>query len=145
MVNFSNLKIRNKMFLGNSVSLILVVILGVFTYSTTKSLLKSSGMVDHTHVVIENAMDILGAAVNMETGMRGYLLAGEEGFLDPYKGGYKAFVEEIGELKEKVSDNPAQVTLLDEIEQNISQWKTIWKMYTLFIWQFLLQNKPKCS
>lgn len=67
-------------------------------------------------------MDILGAAVDMETGMRGYLLAGEDGFLDPYTNGYKAFKKEVAELKETVSDNPAQVTLLTEIEQNIGEW-----------------------
>ena len=32
-------------------------------------------------------MSIEAAAVDMETGMRGYLLAGQEGFLDPYTDG----------------------------------------------------------
>jgi methyl-accepting chemotaxis protein len=44
----------------------------------------------------------------METGMRGYLLAGKEEFLDPYKGGQKRFFEQIKNLKNTVNDNPAQ-------------------------------------
>ena len=40
--------------------------------------------VTHSYKVIETASAILGAAVDMETGMRGYLLAGEEQFLAPY-------------------------------------------------------------
>ena len=122
-MNFSNLKIKNKMLLGNGLSLLLVATLGFFTFSTTKSLLKTGGIVDHTHVVIESAMDILGAAVNMETGMRGYLLAGKEEFLSPYTSGYQTFIDEVEKLKKTVSDNPAQVTLLGEIEQNISAWR----------------------
>lgn len=122
MIKFSNLKLRSKMFSGNAVALLLVIILGSVTYNTTSNLLKSGEMVNHTHVVIEHAMDILASAVDMETGMRGYLLAGQEGFLAPYTHGYKVFKEEITDLKKTVSDNPAQVTLLTEIEQNIGEW-----------------------
>ena len=121
-MKFKNLKLRSKLFLGNSVILLLVIILGFITFTAIQSLLKTSKMVDHTHVVIEEATDILGAAVDMETGMRGYLLAGKEEFLDPYKQGYQAFHEEAETLKKTVSDNPAQVQLLEEIQQNIDAW-----------------------
>lgn len=118
-----DLRLKSKMYLGNTIILILLMILGGITYFSTKSLLNSSKMVDHTHVVIENAMDILGSAVNMETGMRGYLLAGKEDFLDPYKSGYNHFIKDVDALKITVSDNPAQVKLLDEIKLNILEWK----------------------
>ena len=122
-MKLGDLKLRTKMFSGNVISLLLIIILGGVTFNATNSLLKTGDMVDHTHVVIARASSILASAVDMETGMRGYLLAGEDGFLDPYINGHKVFLEEIGDLKELVSDNPAQVTLLTEIEQNISAWK----------------------
>ena len=53
----------------------------------------------------------------METGMRGFLLAGKEEFLDPYKGGDKHFPDELNKLKQTVNDNPAQVQLLEEMEE----------------------------
>ncbi len=121
-MKFGDLKLRNKMFLGNAIALLLVIILGGITFKTTSNLLKTGDMVNHTHVVIEHAMDILASAVDMETGMRGYLLAGKDGFLAPYTNGYKTFKAEIDGLKKTVSDNPAQVTLLTEIEQNIGEW-----------------------
>ncbi len=121
-MRLGDLKLRTKMFSGNAIVLFLVIILGGITYNTTGHLLESGEKVDHTHVVIEHATTILGSAVDMETGMRGYLLAGQDAFLAPYTNGYKAFKEEINGLKNTVSDNPAQVTLLTEIEQNISEW-----------------------
>lgn len=78
--------------------------------------------VTHTYKVIAQANNILAAAVDMETGMRGYLLAGKEEFLDPYKGGQTKFTKLIGTLRETVNDNPAQVTLLTETEQTIKDW-----------------------
>jgi CHASE3 domain sensor protein len=53
----------------------------------------------------------------METGMRGFLLAGEDGFLDPYRSGQKATYARITALKETVSDNPKQVTRLEEAKR----------------------------
>ena len=79
--------------------------------------------VTHTYGVIGQANDILSAAVDMETGMRGYLLAGQEDFLAPYTGGAKKFYELVASLSETVNDNPAQVKLLAEIEQTIRDWQ----------------------
>jgi len=121
---FKNLSLKLKIVSGSCLPLILVVILGTVCWLGIKSLLTSSNWVDHTHVVIEKAMAIEGAAVDMETGMRGYLLAGQDGFLEPYTNGKQRFSTQIGELKQTVNDNPAQVQLLGEIQDNINAWVT---------------------
>ncbi|MFB3053855.1 MAG: methyl-accepting chemotaxis protein, partial [Alphaproteobacteria bacterium] len=64
-----------------------------------------------------------GSAVDMETGMRGYLLAGKEGFLDPYRGGEKATYEGIAALQKTVDDNPKQVVRLKEVEKVLREWQ----------------------
>ncbi len=78
---------------------------------------KTMGWVDHTHEVLAAAARLVAAAVDMETGMRGYLLAGEDGFLDPYRGGEEATYAGITALQETVNDNPAQVERLAEVER----------------------------
>ena len=79
--------------------------------------------VTHTYEVIEHANTILEAAVDMETGMRGFLLAGQDEFLAPYTDGAKRFHEFVASLSETVNDNPAQVQLLVEAEQTIREWQ----------------------
>ncbi|MGB0372153.1 MAG: CHASE3 domain-containing protein [Opitutales bacterium] len=116
------LDLRLKLILGNCLPLVLFVALGVTSYRSIQSLLDSSHWVDHTHTVIEKAQNVLGSAIDMETGMRGYLLAGKEEFLEPYNGGQKAFSAGIEDLKKTVSDNPAQVELLGEIDATIQAW-----------------------
>lgn len=106
-MKFGDMRLKTKMTFGSSVTLAMFIVVGIVTFISTQSLLDSSRMVNHTHLVIEEAMHILGSAVDMETGMRGYLLAGKEEFLDPYKNGYKGFTERSDELKNTVSDNPA--------------------------------------
>ena len=82
----------------------------------------TTGRVDHTYEVLATVAQLLADAVNMETGMRGYLLAGEESFLDPYNTGKTAFFEDMQALREMVYDNPAQVERLQETETIIRDW-----------------------
>lgn len=122
-MNFSDLSLKAKILLGSSITLILLVIVGVVGLVNLEKLVDTNMWVDHTHKVIRKAKAIEASAVDMETGMRGYLLAGKEGFLDPYKGGWERFGKQVSELKNTVSDNPSQVRLLEEISDNIKTWK----------------------
>ncbi len=121
---FENLKFGTKLLAGYGVVLTLMLFVSVIVFLSIKSLQQDFGMVDHTHKVLAVASTIEAAAVDMETGMRGYLLAGKEGFLEPYKNGKNSFDTLVKSLSETVSDNPAQVTLLKEISSTIGQWQT---------------------
>ncbi|MEM8796360.1 MAG: CHASE3 domain-containing protein [Pseudomonadota bacterium] len=89
-----------------------------------KTMDENAKWVTHTYSVIASANELLSEAINMETGMRGYLLAGKEEFLSPYTSGSERFFAKLDELRQTVSDNPDQVSLLTEIEQNLKAWKT---------------------
>lgn len=121
-MTFKNVPLRYKIALGSGVPLLLMIVLAYVAISSSRSQVATNAMVDHTHKVIQNAMEIEAAAVNMETGMRGYLLAGKEEFLEPYKNGFQQFKDKVSKLKDTVSDNPAQVTRLEEIESTIAGW-----------------------
>ena len=55
--------------------------------------------------------------------MRGYLLAGLDGFLAPYRSGEEATYAGITALQQKVNDNPGQVARLGEVEQVLRDWQ----------------------
>ena len=88
-----------------------------------KQMTENEAWVTHTYQVIGRANQILSYAVDMETGMRGYLLAGQEQFLEPYNGGAEKFYAAVESLQETVSDNPAQVELLAEVKTTIEGWQ----------------------
>ena len=84
---------------------------------------ESRGWVVHTNRVMASAKDIIAAAINMETGVRGYLLSGKDEFLEPFEEGQKKFKVIRLQLQKTVSDNPAQVQLLGEAMETIDDWK----------------------
>jgi len=120
---FGNMKLKTKIMLGGCLPLLLVAALGVVSARSIRSLLETNGWVDHTHEVIAEAKKVEAAAVDMETGARGYFLAGKEEFLAPYTAGAEHFGETIDSLKQAVSDNPAQVALLGEMVDTIGEWR----------------------
>ncbi|KJY74661.1 chemotaxis protein [Vibrio coralliilyticus] len=122
-MNFKNIPLRFKIALGTGAPLILLIFLAFIAITSSRSQVQTSAMVDHTHSVIQQAMKVEAAAVDMETGMRGFLLAGKDEFLEPYSKGQQRFSQLVSQLRNTVSDNPVQVQRLDEIEKTINAWR----------------------
>lgn len=91
--------------------------------TASDTILSAVDMVNHTHEVIESALSIVGSAVDMETGMRGFLLAGQEEFLQPYDAGAQKIESLVRDLSLTVRDNPAQVKRLEKMQAVIETWR----------------------
>ena len=119
---FANLRTKQKILLGICSPLILLVMLGGVAVYGINSITTTNERVSHTHVVLGKAAAIVGSAVDMETGMRGYLLAGKNEFLAPYEGGETATYKGIADLQKTVDDNPGQVARLGKVEKVLREW-----------------------
>ncbi|HKJ37308.1 MAG TPA: GAF domain-containing protein, partial [Anaerolineales bacterium] len=60
--------------------------------------------------------------VDQETGQRGFIITGEESFLDPYNAGQKALDDHIAELRALLRDDPANSNRLDRVESLANDW-----------------------
>ncbi|WP_082363863.1 CHASE3 domain-containing protein [Rhodopseudomonas sp. AAP120] len=87
-------------------------------------LAQNNDMTTHTYKVMENAKMIVSAMVDGETGVRGYLISGEDKFLDPYRASDKLFRTSWDEAKKLTSDNPAQQNRLDQIAASAADWRS---------------------
>jgi CheY-like chemotaxis protein/CHASE3 domain sensor protein len=98
-----------------------VVSAGVFVVMLAY-LITTMNWVEHSERVIGNANQIGKEMVDMETGMRGYLLAGDENFLQPYVVAKPKVAANIAGLAKLVEDNPVQVDRLRTIQYQQQQW-----------------------
>lgn len=100
-----------------------VGIISVLVFAALLSyLMNVIGWVDHTDRVINNANEAVKLSVDMETGMRGFLLTGDEHFLDPYEVAKPRIKAELEGLKALVADNPQQVDRLNRLEALQEAW-----------------------
>jgi len=98
-----------------------VVSAGVFVVLLVY-LVSTMNWVEHSERVIGSANQLSKEMVDMETGMRGYLLAGEEAFLQPYTVSKARAAASLAGLMKLVEDNPTQVDRLRVIQFQQQQW-----------------------
>ena len=77
----------------------------------------AEGWVVHTYKVIDSAQSLISTIEDAETGQRGFLLTGEEHYLEPYRLAAAALPGKLQELKDLTSDNPVQQRRWVEIDQ----------------------------
>ena len=85
-------------------------------------LLSALHWVEHTERVIGKANEMSKLSVDMQTGMRGFLLTSDETYLAPYKIAKASLAVEMASLQKLVADNPPQVDRLKRIEKLQAQW-----------------------
>ena len=61
--------------------------------------------------------------IDLESGMRGYLIAGEEVFLQPYLNGLPVLERGMAELRELLGEDPVQLRKIERLEALHQQWQ----------------------
>jgi len=120
-----NMKFRTQLFLGNGIILLLMIVIAGVVYQSINSLLRTSEWVTFTHEILEQGEALQKLLRDMQTGMRGFLITGQEDFLDPYKKGNERF-EEIITNTQKTISNTSELAELVELLEKIRQIEIQW-------------------
>ncbi|MFT5533434.1 MAG: CheY-like chemotaxis protein/CHASE3 domain sensor protein [Burkholderiaceae bacterium] len=115
--SFRRILSRNITFplIGGGVSALIFVALILYLLSALKT-------VEHSEQVIGNANEISKLAVDMESGMRGFVMSGDENFLSSYETARPRIKVDMAALMVLVSDNATQVARLKMIEKLHADW-----------------------
>jgi PAS domain S-box-containing protein len=101
--------------------LLAAVLAGVFGLETYY-LANSMQEVEHSYQVQTRSRTLLKLLLDMETGLRGYLLTGEEHFLQPYRASATQVDPAMEELARVTNGDPDQQRLVANIEDLYSRW-----------------------
>jgi methyl-accepting chemotaxis protein len=119
----------NNMSIAKKLILCLGTIIGI-TVAANSVILDNAGKVEQSTQINEHTYKVIAAAgamvenmVNQETGYRGYLVSGDQNFLEPYKKGQAGFARAWDEAKALTADNPQQQARLDAIKQLAEAWR----------------------
>ena len=88
--------------------LIFFLVSGSVSYQNITTLWDDNQRIIHSHQVIVAVGDLLSAAQDAETGQRGFLLTGDEKYLEPYNAAQTSLPAKIDEVAEMIRDNPTQ-------------------------------------
>lgn len=102
--------------------LILSVLSAVIFVVLIYNLIAALNWVEHSQKVIGKINEAAKLSTDMESGMRGYLLAGEESFLAPYQSARPQVQSELDSLITMVGDNTFQADRIRKVKSLILQW-----------------------
>jgi methyl-accepting chemotaxis protein len=124
MLMLANRTIAQKISAGFGVIILIIcVLIGVARNGFSK-IDETTQWNIHTYKVLEGASTLLISLTNVETGMRGFALSGQDDFLGPLLSGKASFEKAWSELKGLTSDNPVQQKRLDDIKAIQQRWMT---------------------
>ena len=106
--------------IGAGSLVILLVLSAGLGYWNTVQLRENAAWVSHTDEVLDALESVLSTMQDAETGQRGYLITGEDQYLEPYNVALVAVEKNIQRVKHLTEDNPRQQARIPLLEEQIS-------------------------
>jgi signal transduction histidine kinase/CHASE3 domain sensor protein len=103
------------------VPVVLVAFISILAYGRARSVVADVQEVERSHQVLEESSGMLTRAIDAETGQRAFLLTGDVGFLEPYKGARADIDRSLAMLRQLVEGDPAQMRRLRNIERVVDE------------------------
>ena len=111
---------QRKVRLGFAFALACLAIVGVVSYLSVVRLNEDAGWVEHTHEVLSRLELLLAAVTDSETAERGYVITGDESYLEPYRNSANVADDQVRRLRELTADNPIQQQRLASVAPLVS-------------------------
>ncbi|KRB03082.1 response regulator [Rhizobacter sp. Root16D2] len=103
--------------IGFGLAVLAVVLIAFFSYRSLQTRASTAELVTHTIEVGQQLQTLLSAVKDAETGQRGFLLTGNELYLDPYTTARAALPGLVRRVRELTVDNPRQTQRIDTIDR----------------------------
>jgi hypothetical protein len=117
----NRLKIGTKIGGSFALGLALLTAIGLISYQSTNELIENSRKEKQTYHVLGQLEDLTSQMKNAETGQRGYLITGEERYLEPYNDAIPVVDQVFKQLQRLTEDNPNQQQRLNILQPLIAQ------------------------
>ncbi|HEY4491451.1 MAG TPA: CHASE3 domain-containing protein, partial [Acidobacteriota bacterium] len=112
--------VGTKIVTGFALALAVLVIIGVVSYRSVTKLIETADHVTHTHQMLETLEELFSLLKDVHRGGRGYVITGDESFLEPYTTAIEKIDPDFEALVRLTSDNENQRRRLVELKPLIT-------------------------
>ncbi len=106
--------------IGFGMPLGFLVVIGALSYWSTSKLIETSHWVSHTHQVLEGLESLASLLKDAETAQRGYIITGNESYLEPYQSAIAELNRALDLVKRLTADNPKHQMRIDLLRPPIA-------------------------
>ncbi len=112
--------LNQKILTGFIACTIILAAVAAFSFRNSEKFIDTNQWVNHTHEVLYEFDQVLVASIDVETGTRGYVITGNEAFLEPYYSGIKNLGDHLDNVKRLTEDNPAQQRNIEDLNKAVN-------------------------
>jgi methyl-accepting chemotaxis protein len=105
---FSNWSVGRRLLAGFGLAGLTLLVIAFVSYRNITGLIENDGWVDHGHQVRTELAVLLSIIKDAETGQRGYLLTGNDSYLEPYEAASREIKGTLDQVVQLTVDNPHQ-------------------------------------
>ncbi len=117
----TRLALRGWLLAGFILGLIIFFGLNVASYLTARQSVETARGLRHIHEVVAQIQELRTHAADAQSGMRGYVISGREGFLTPYQNGVLELPNDQRRLRQLLGSNPRQQERLQRLDSLIGE------------------------
>lgn len=111
--------LERKILTGFIVCAFILFGVAIFSFNNSKKFIESNALVDHSNQVVFQFEQILISTINAESGARGFVISGNNNFLDLFLDAQAKGVEHLNKVQELTKDNPNQLKNIEELDKEL--------------------------
>ncbi len=111
------MKLGVKIAIAFVLGLLIVGTVGIQSYLGIQRLTDTNRWVTHSHEVLEDLEHVASLLKDAETGQRGFILTGEERYLEPYNAATAEIPKDIDAVTALTKDSPQQQSSLQQLQK----------------------------
>lgn len=117
------MNLSTKLFAGFVLISFLFTAVAIVNYRLSEDVISNSNFVTESQNITRTSSSLQRSLIDMETGMRGYLLTGNKSYLEPYHSSEALLPSQFNLLKEYMRNKPEQLKRVKEIEDLHFKWQ----------------------
>src|ERR1051325_10207380 len=114
---FNNLPIERKLLLASVIPLVALAVLSVMTYQSARTFADNEEHLNRVYLTQRTAAEFLRLAVDLESGFRGYVVARQDGYLEPYRVAHDHILLVGDNLESMVHNHAPQRAAVQEVQR----------------------------
>jgi len=113
--------VGKKIAAGFGLLLTILIIISVISFQTALKFIETSRLETKARVILKKLEIVLAGITDAETGQRGYIITGDERYLEPYHTAIANIDYEVEELSKLIRDNPDHQRKLDALKPLLAE------------------------
>ncbi len=114
------LTLNQKILAGFITSSLILFLVALISFKNSEKYAATNKMVNHTHEVLYELEQILVASVDAETGERGYIITGNDTYLEPFVRAKSDILDHLKKVKDLTTDNALQQKNVSALERQVN-------------------------